>query len=53
MKKLSGIVNGLKFVLKYAVYVMAIIKIIEYAITTLDELEQPKIIKENGEIVSQ
>lgn len=39
MKKLGGIVGGLKFVLKYAVYVMAIIKIVEFSITTLNEVE--------------
>lgn len=42
MKKVSSIVNGLKFVLKYAVYVMAIIKIVEFAISTLNEIEEPK-----------
>lgn len=52
MKKVTGIVNGLKFVLKYAVYVMAIIKIVEYAITTLDQIDEPKS-KENAEIVSE
>jgi hypothetical protein len=39
MKKLGGIVGGLKFVLKYAVYVMAIIKIVEFSITTINEIE--------------
>jgi hypothetical protein len=38
MKKVSGIINGLKFVLKYTVYIMALIKIIEFAISTLDEI---------------
>lgn len=52
MKKVSGIVNGLKFVLKYAVYAMAIIKIVEFAITTLDSIEEPKT-KENGEKLSE
>ena len=39
MKKVSGLVNGLKFVLKYAVYVMAVIKIVEFAIDTLNGIE--------------
>jgi hypothetical protein len=45
MKKVSSIVNGLKFVLKYTVYIMAIIKIIEFAISTLDGLDETKSIK--------
>jgi len=52
MKKVTGIVNGLKFVLKYAVYVMAIIKIVEFAITTLSEIDQEKTEK-NGEVVPE
>lgn len=39
MKKLGGLVGGLKFVLKYAIYVMAVVKIVEFAIATLDEVE--------------
>lgn len=46
MKKLGGIVGGLKFVLKYAVYVMAIIKIVEFSITTLNEVESSEEKKE-------
>ena len=38
MNKINGIVNGLKFVLKFGVYIMAIITIIEFAIKTLDEI---------------
>jgi hypothetical protein len=45
MKKVTGIVNGLKFVLKYTVYIMAIIKIIEFSITTLDGLDDSKPVK--------
>jgi hypothetical protein len=39
MKKLGGLVGSLKFVLKYAIYVMAVIKIVEFAIATLNEVE--------------
>lgn len=46
MKRVSGIVNGLKFVLKYTVYIMAIIKIIEFAISTLDEIGEKEAPKE-------
>jgi hypothetical protein len=52
MKKVSGIVNGLKFVLKYAVYVMAIIKIVEFAISTLNEIEEQKIEKD-AKVISE
>lgn len=51
MKKVSGIVNGLKFVLKYAVYAMAIIKIVEFAINTLDGIDEPKKENQDAEIV--
>lgn len=49
MKKLGGVIGGLKFILKYTVYVMAIIKIVQYAITTLDEVDgtEPKIQEAN------
>lgn len=42
MNKINGIVNGLKFVLKFGVYIMAIVKIIEFAIATLDEVNPEK-----------
>lgn len=50
MKKLGGLVNGLKFVLKYSIYVMAVIKIVEFAIQTISEVDgqiEPKESKEN------
>lgn len=52
MKKATGIINGLKFVLKYGVYVMAIIKIVEFAINTLDEIDNSKN-ENNGEKLSE
>jgi hypothetical protein len=39
MNKFKGIANGLKFVLKFGVYIMAIIKIVEFAIATLEDIE--------------
>lgn len=53
MKKVSGIINGLRFVLKYAVYVMAIIKIVEFAITTLDEIDEPKKQENEKEVIPE
>ncbi|MFV8344584.1 hypothetical protein [Flavobacterium sp. ZB4P13] len=42
MNKINGIVNGLKFVLKFGVYIMAIVKIVEFAVATLEELKPQK-----------
>ncbi|MFV8343917.1 hypothetical protein [Flavobacterium sp. XS2P39] len=39
MNKVNGIVNGLKFVLKYGIYLMALVKIIEFAIETLTAID--------------
>ncbi|WP_189337132.1 hypothetical protein [Flavobacterium laiguense] len=48
MKKFTGIVGGLKTFLKYGVYIMAIIKIVEFAISTLDEIGgDEKVLKEH------
>lgn len=47
MKQVGSIVNGLKFILKYAVVITAIIKIISYAITELENLDFLKKEKEN------
>lgn len=40
MNKVNGIINGLKFVLKYGVYITAIITIIKFAIDTFESIEQ-------------
>lgn len=45
MNKVNGIVNGLKFVLKYGIYLMAVVKIVEYAIETLTAIENKEISK--------
>jgi hypothetical protein len=42
MKRISGIVGGLKTILKYGVYIMAIIKIGEFAIETLEGIDSSK-----------
>lgn len=39
MGKVTGIINGLKFILKYAVMIVAVVKIIEFAIATFAEIE--------------
>ena len=39
MNRLGGVIGTLKFVLKFGVYIMAIVKIIEFAIETLDAIE--------------
>ncbi|MDI5895831.1 hypothetical protein [Flavobacterium algoritolerans] len=40
MNKVNGIINGLKFVLKYGVYITAIITIVKFAIDTFEAIEQ-------------
>jgi hypothetical protein len=51
MKKVSGIVGGLKFILKYAVYITALIKIVQFAIATIDEIKDQEEPKEPAKIV--
>lgn len=53
MQKLGGIVGGLKFVLKYAVYIMALIKIVEFAITTIDEVDNKQPQKETKSLSNE
>jgi hypothetical protein len=50
MGKLTGIVNGLKFALKYAVVILAVVKIIEFAIKTFEDIapKEEKTEQENG-----
>ena len=38
MNKLNGLLNGLKKVAKISVYVLAFVKILDFAISTLDEI---------------
>jgi hypothetical protein len=45
MNKVNGIVNGLKFVLKYGIYLMALVKIIEFAIETLTAIDTKENLK--------
>lgn len=45
MNKVNGIVNGLKFVLKYGIYLMALVKIIEFAIETLTSIDTKEQLK--------
>lgn len=42
MNKVNGAINGLKFVLKFGVYIMAIVKIVEFAVATLEEIKPIK-----------
>jgi len=38
MGKVVGIINGLKFVLKFGVIIVAIVKVVEFAIQTFEDL---------------
>lgn len=38
MNKLSGLLNGLKKVAKISVYLLAFVKILDFAIATLDDI---------------
>jgi hypothetical protein len=42
MKKVNGIVNLLKVVLKYGVYFTALIKVVDFAIETFEAIDPPK-----------
>jgi hypothetical protein len=45
MNKVNGIINGLKFLLKYGVYITAVIAIVKFAIDTFEAIEQKEAVK--------
>ncbi|MFH6942410.1 hypothetical protein [Flavobacterium sp. FlaQc-50] len=55
MKKLGGILNGLKTVAKFSIYAVAFLKIIQYAIDTIEDLQpkEPQNLEANEQILSE